>query len=123
MKSFEKHEIPYGEVYERFHKHFDNPYNTNILFSGKFGIGKTTFLNSYLSNRTDAVIVRLSPVNYTVSSNENIFELIKVDIIKQLYIQGYIDFGKEDYKISSLNAAVKYAIKHPYLSTSCQDAR
>jgi len=76
--------IPYGSVNERFEHHFTLPHNTNLLFSGKYGIGKTTFLNSYFEKRHDTIIIKLFPVNYAVSSNDNIFELIKIDIIKQL---------------------------------------
>ena len=56
--------------------------------------------------------ITITPVNYIISSNENIFELIKVDIIKQLYADGYIDFV-EDLKIDKISAGINYVLSKP----------
>lgn len=83
--------IPYASIVDRFDKHISNEQNERIIVSGAFGIGKTTFIRSYFETRQDEyVTIRVSPINYSVSSNDSIFELIKADIIKQLYIQGRI---------------------------------
>jgi hypothetical protein len=105
--------IPYGTIVYRFDKHISNPQNERIIVSGAFGIGKTTFVRSYFENRQDEyVTIRVSPINYSVSSNDNIFELIKADIIKQLYVQGHIK-AKHFNKVSSSKAWLKYAKEQP----------
>ncbi|MCO6501075.1 MAG: hypothetical protein J5I47_11975 [Vicingus serpentipes] len=107
-----KIEIPYGYVWEKFHKHFELNHNESILFSGKYGIGKTTFLSSYFKKRKDIVAIKLFPVNYVINSNDNIFELIKIDIIKQLQILGEINL-KEDLKVSKIQTGVSLALNKP----------
>jgi hypothetical protein len=105
--------IPYGSIVYRFDKHISNPQNERVIVSGAFGIGKTTFVRSYFEGKQDQyVTIRVSPINYSVSSNDNIFELIKADIIKQLYVQGHIK-PKHFTKISSGKAWLKYAKEQP----------
>ncbi|KPM47478.1 P-loop NTPase fold protein [Jiulongibacter sediminis] len=74
------------------HKEFTNhlllPENERILFSGIFGIGKTTFLNEYFKGHSDYVAIHLYPVNYSVVSNDDIFRLIKFDILCELLGRG-----------------------------------
>lgn len=105
--------IPYASIVNRFEKHIANPQNRRIIVSGAFGIGKTTFVRSYFEERQrDYVTIRVSPINYSVTSNDNIFELIKADIIKQLYVQGHIK-TKHFSKISTGKAWLKYAKEQP----------
>ena len=55
----------------------DNEIN-KILFSGKFGTGKTTFLRDFfIEYASDFTPIFLYPVNYSVAGNEDIFEYIK----------------------------------------------
>jgi len=74
------------ESYEPlFTEHLNKKNNSRILFSGKFGTGKSHFLNKYFDNKKENVnLFWLSPVNYTVGANNDIFEWIKIDIAKQL---------------------------------------
>ncbi len=59
--------------------------NSRIFFSGKFGLGKTYFLNDFFNlNKDDYEVFHLYPVSYQVNSNENIIELIKYDILTEL---------------------------------------
>lgn len=63
--------------------------NERIIFSGKFGTGKTTFLNEFFEEKNNVrdkeyFTVKLYPVHYSVSSNEDIFEYVKFDILFQL---------------------------------------
>ncbi|MBU6196576.1 MAG: hypothetical protein KGO93_03290 [Cyanobacteria bacterium REEB446] len=71
-----------------FEKHLESPDNHRIIFSAKYGEGKTYFLkNIFFSsdeNQKKYETVHLFPVNYAVASNEDIFELIKRDIITNL---------------------------------------
>lgn len=83
--------INLDSVSKRFEKHVAIEKNYRIIFSGKFGIGKTYFLNHFFDNNSHAYNKFLvSPVNYVVGSNEDIFELIKADIIKQLFYSSKI---------------------------------
>lgn len=95
------------ESFDRFlHK------NPRVIFSAKFGDGKTYFLKEYIakhqiwSNNTpqeqrigsaeNIYFTILHPVNYVVAKNEDIFEYIKRDILYQLYNEGRAD--NVDYK-------------------------
>jgi hypothetical protein len=67
----------------RFQQHLEN--NRQTILSAKFGDGKTYFLNEYIKqHEVDTFFVVLHPVNYVVSSNEDIFEYIKRDILCSL---------------------------------------
>lgn len=66
-----------------FEKHLN--LNRQTILSAKFGDGKTYFLNQYIENHNDdTFFIVLHPVNYVVSSNEDIFEYIKRDILCSL---------------------------------------
>lgn len=67
-----------------FKKHIEIEGNSRIVFSGPFGSGKTTFLKNYFSKNSDYLVFHLFPVNYSVASNEDIFELIKHDLFFEL---------------------------------------
>jgi len=70
----------------------------NILLSGRFGIGKTTFLEEYFKNNTENYeLVKISPVNYSILSNQDIFRYIKFDIL-------YLLLEKVDFDIEAENA-------------------
>lgn len=59
-----------------------------IILSAKFGDGKTYFLNELKKNKNlseEYEFFTVYPVNYSVASNEDIFEYIKRDIICQMY--------------------------------------
>lgn len=84
-------EVALDEVSKKFQAHLNVENNFRIIFSGKYGTGKSFFLNRYFDARKEKYNKFLiSPVNYVVSSNDDIFELIKVDIIKQLFFDGYV---------------------------------
>ncbi|WP_158561274.1 P-loop NTPase fold protein [Emticicia sp. C21] len=73
------------EPFINFQNHIEIDGNNRILFSGKFGSGKTFFLTQYFKKHSDKYSpFWLVPVDYSVSNNEDIFEYIKVDISKQL---------------------------------------
>lgn len=77
---------------EDFKNHLLDSDNHRIVFSGIYGIGKTTFIKYFFLPENISRIVGkekltpfyLTPVNYSVSSNEDIFEYIKCDILLQL---------------------------------------
>lgn len=66
--------------------------NPRTFLSSKFGDGKSYFLDKFKrENQDDFVFITLYPVNYQVVSNEDIFNLIKRDILFQLMVQGLFD--------------------------------
>jgi hypothetical protein len=67
-----------------FDKHLSKPDNKQILFSAPFGYGKTFFLKEFFKDHENYRAFWLSPVNYVVGQNEDIFEYIKIDIALQL---------------------------------------
>lgn len=68
-----------------FERFVDNETNKRIFFSGKFGIGKTFFLERFFGAHVDKYdTYHLFPVRYQISSNENVIELLKYDILVEL---------------------------------------
>ena len=103
-------EINIDDVSKRFGEHLKIKDNFRLIFSGKFGIGKTFFLKKYFEERNDLYnTFLLSPVNYVVSSNEDIFELIKADIIKDLFLTRKINLDKlpEDNTLQKISNYVE----------------
>lgn len=72
-------------IYNSFNSHFNIENNSRILFTGRFGTGKTTFLDSFFEHNNDFNVFRLYPVSYSVSPNDDVFELIRYDILFQLW--------------------------------------
>ncbi|MEE9430770.1 MAG: hypothetical protein V3V16_07010, partial [Melioribacteraceae bacterium] len=71
-------EIPIDQLYPKFVEHLEIENNSRILFSGKFGIGKTYFLNEFFEDKKDKYeVFHLFPINYQISSNEDIIEFLK----------------------------------------------
>ena len=83
----------------RFDTFLSEDGNINIVFSGIFGIGKTYFLRKYFENNDKYIPIYLTPINYIVSSNKDIFEYIKVDILFELIRVG-ANFKKEECSFS-----------------------
>ncbi|RAI91488.1 P-loop NTPase fold protein [Algoriphagus yeomjeoni] len=65
-----------------FSDHLNQIDNHRIIFSAPFGTGKTSFLKDYFErHKSEYQVFHLFPINYSVASNEDIFELIKYDIL------------------------------------------
>ncbi|WMJ74376.1 P-loop NTPase fold protein [Cytophagaceae bacterium ABcell3] len=95
-----KFEIPIEGLIEGFQAHLNLENNKRIIFSGPFGTGKTYFLKKFFEKEERSTF-HLYPVNYSVSRNEDIFELIKYDLLYQLLDdKREIDFEKVDYTLS-----------------------
>lgn len=75
-------EISIDKEKKRFYQFIGEEGNNNIIFSGVFGIGKSYFLNKFFNefHKDEYIGIFLSPVSYSVASNEDIFEYIKVDV-------------------------------------------
>ena len=64
-----------------------------IIFSAKFGDGKTQFLNEIMQNVEfkEYQFFTIYPVNYVVAENTDIFEYVKRDILLQLADAGLLN--------------------------------
>lgn len=85
---------------QQFKDHLVDTTNHRILFSGPFGQGKTTFLDKVFKAEAEQYhTIKLYPVNYSVSSNEDVFQLIKFDIVTQLIGKygSQLDLQQEDF--------------------------
>ncbi|MCM1140624.1 MAG: KAP family NTPase [Muribaculum sp.] len=93
-------EIPLDKEINRFSTHLKS--NPRIIFSAKFGDGKTYFLKRFKQSETNRFrVLTLYPLNYSVAQNEDIFEYIKRDILLQLKDDGiYESFDIEAFEKS-----------------------
>lgn len=101
--------IDINEPAPKFEEHLTA--NSRILFSSAFGTGKTFFLKYFfeapeIKERYNAF--HLFPVNYQVATNEDIFELIKYDIVCHLLDTDWIQVNNE--KFSKLLALQSYLL-------------
>jgi GTPase SAR1 family protein len=65
--------------------------SARIFFSGKYGVGKTKFLERFFKEKKEEYLtVHLYPVNYQIYNNLDIIELLKVDIIIELLKQNIL---------------------------------
>ncbi|MRY06770.1 hypothetical protein EAJ14_03660 [Parabacteroides distasonis] len=104
-------EISIDNESKRFFRFLQEENNDNIIFSGIYGIGKSFFINDFFNKKhTDKYITLfLTPVNYSVASNEDIFEYIKIDVLFQLLNKVSCDL--KNVQISN-SVATYYYIKN-----------
>lgn len=77
---------------EKFGAFLALPDNHRILFSGKYGSGKTYFLHEYFSTRKkeEYETIHLFPTNYAIAKNEDVVKLLQFDILYELLVNGYL---------------------------------
>ncbi|MDM1065523.1 hypothetical protein HXZ88_07800 [Myroides odoratimimus] len=100
MTQKENIKIPNNSIITEFKEHLDLELNQRILFTAPFGAGKSTFIDDFKTVHKDEYrFIRLYPVNYAISANEDIFELIKFDILFELmaHHNEKIALVKEDF--------------------------
>lgn len=87
------------KIFDDFQNHFEKENNKRILFSAPFGSGKSTFLTEFFERSELYNVFKIYPVSYSISHNEDIFELIKYDILFQLIEdhEELIDLKNEEY--------------------------
>ena len=96
-------EININSEIARFYKFLNQEDNTNIVFSGKFGIGKTYFIEKFFDKyKTEYTYLYLSPINYSIAPNEDIFEYIKVNILLQLLEKTSVELDSIEYKFTDV---------------------
>ena len=75
--------------FQEFKNHLSIPDNKRILFSGRFGLGKTTFIRWFFNQeeiRKQYEVLHIYPINYSVASNEDIFKYIKLEVISKILL-------------------------------------
>lgn len=99
--------IPINSIEADFDDFLSPDSNKRIIFSGPFGIGKSYFLDKFFKNRKSKYLpIFLRPVNYSLLSNEDVFRLIKYDILLQLInvegfnIENEFNFSETDFNKS-----------------------
>lgn len=94
--------IPLDNEIARFRNHLDIA--PRVILSAKFGDGKTTFLEELKKHEImmDYEIITLHPVNYSVASNDDVFEYIKRDILLQLANDNHLDNFDLDAAINTI---------------------
>ena len=95
-------QINQESLHEAFQNHLEIENNNRILFSGPFGTGKSTMLEKFFTEKNETYFVcKLTPVNYSIASNEDVFELIKYDLLSYLLANFYEDINleKEDFSL------------------------
>lgn len=75
-----------------FKEFLDAPKSERVILTAPFGAGKTYFLKSFFKEYSEYNVVYLRPVNYSVANNEDIFRLIKHDILFELLKHPGIEF-------------------------------
>ncbi len=90
--------IKINDLFPKFLEHLGIGNNNRIVFSGKFGIGKTYFLNKFFESKKDKYeVFHLSPVDYQINLNENIIEFLKYDILIELIKKNEKIIEENDY--------------------------
>jgi hypothetical protein len=100
-----------------FSHHLGQENNDRIIFSGKYGTGKTKFLDDFFSDehqnkffhRKKYEVFRIFPINYSIASNEDIFKYIKYDLILELLNKGY---QLNDVDLRLIDTAPEFLKKH-----------
>ena len=91
--------IDISQNIQDFKQVFEN--ESRIIFSAKFGDGKSYFLNEFINSydekKNDYYFITLHPVNYVVEENRDVIEYIKRDILFQLIKDNRIYDFKEGY--------------------------
>lgn len=115
-----KFKIEIEEIFPKFEEHLEIKDNKRILFSGKFGIGKTYFLNEFFENKKEKYeVFHLFPVNYQISSNENILEFLKYDILVELIKKDKDIFKNDNNEDIGMIEYIKKDFTHKFFFKKC----
>lgn len=104
--------IPVDDTMEKFENHLLS--HDRVILSAKFGDGKTFFLNQFKEKykkdkNSPFEFITLYPVNYQVLPNNDIFNLIKHDVLLQMLQLKMIDVN---YEVTDKIAAEFYIQSH-----------
>ncbi|MBQ0089380.1 MAG: hypothetical protein KBT27_08610 [Prevotellaceae bacterium] len=94
--------IPVDSAIDEFSEHLRC--HPRTILSAKYGDGKSYFIDSFISSekiKKEYQFIKIYPVNYQVLENQDIFEVVKYDILLQL---GLNDMLGEEVEVSSRDA-------------------
>lgn len=103
--------IKNDSLLQDFLSHLQLADNNDIILSASFGTGKIYFLKEDFTPKTEEHynVIHLFPVNYSVASNEDIFELIKYDVLFEIMLKFNDQLTKsEDFQIGKSLAIQMY---------------
>ncbi len=100
----------FDTINDNFIKHLNAEGNERILYSGKFGVGKSTFLRHFFKDNEKYNCIHLYPVNYSILSNEDIFTYLKFDILFDLLTDKGIEL--ESAETYGYDVALPYFLKN-----------
>lgn len=100
-------ELKVETVKNDFEKYLSSLGSERIIFSAPFGTGKTYFLNKFFDKNSKYEKIMLRPVNYSVATNSDVFELIKHDILFELLTKPQLNF--DSLKLDFVLATKLYA--------------
>lgn len=103
--------LDHTRIAELFQEHINPEMNRRILFTGAYGKGKSTFLNHFFNNNKEYFPISLKPVNYSVAANEDVYELIKLDIILEVIGNYSKDVELKDEQFSVLLRSQMFMIE------------
>ncbi|MEI6950797.1 P-loop NTPase fold protein [Paraflavisolibacter sp. H34] len=92
--------IDHTQIGKDLKEHLNIDGNKRILFSGPFGTGKSTFLREFFSeDKNNFFTLTLNPINYSIASNEDVFEWVKYDLLIELINNhaSELDLTKEEF--------------------------
>ena len=107
-------EIDITKLFSNFEDHLSISNNSRIIFSGKFGVGKTYYLNKFFEfKKNEYEVFHRFPVNYQISYNEDIIQFLKRDILIELLERGEVFNKKNDLDRSFISF-----LKHQFKSNT-----
>lgn len=109
-------QIKNDSLFNDFLEHLDLEGNNDIILSAPFGTGKTYFLREdFVPKTIDRYnVLHLYPVNYSVSSNEDIFETVKYDILFELMLNHKEEIQKQEDLELSKGLAIQLYIQNNF---------
>lgn len=97
--------IPIDEIWNKFHEHLKIENNNRILFSWKYWTWKTYFLNEFFNSKEEYEVFHLYPINYQISSNDDIIKFLKYDILVEL-----LKKNPEIFKETEITSFLDYSV-------------
>ncbi len=106
--------INIDKPFEDFRRHLEElPDNDRIIFSGRYGIGKSYFLREFFKeteNSEKYFPLFINPVNYSSAQTHDIIQLIKFDVFYQL-LEGKKIKIEDDINLTASQALYYYLQK------------
>lgn len=97
--------IPTDKIRDKFKEHLLIENNNRIIFSWKYWIWKTYFLNDFFENNNDYETFHIYPINYQINSNDDIINFLKYDILVEL-----INKNQDIFKDVEITSFLDYSI-------------